>query len=877
MAYFITSLLFNSLFSKNKSAPLGSKKIYRRRLELEGMESRITPATVSVVNNQVVLTLVNSENISNLHTALVGNILTITDATNKNNTSSGVIPAGITVNTTNVVVDTSIFNTFAGLVVNAAGGNQAVTIVVNSTGIDLSAVPGNANQSVSIDLSVSADNKDALTINSPITTKGTGTVDLNATTITLAAAGDITTNAGNVDITGATKIETAGDITTSGGNITFNDALTLAGNIILTGTTPTFTGGVTGAGHDLTLNFSGTTTIGAKFAGIKNLATNSGGTTSLSGTITTTGTQTYSDAVTLTADTTLNSGANDILFGSTLNGAFNLNVNSSTVTTFSGVVGGIGTALTSLITNSGGTTAINGGAITTTGAQTYSDAVTLGANTILTGSTPTFTGGVTGAGHDLTLNFSGTTTIGANFTGIKNLATNSGGTTSLSGTITTTGAQTYNDAVTLGANTILDAGVGNISFGSTLNGAFSLNAKSSGITTFSGVVGGIGTALTSLIANSGGTTAINGGAITTTGAQTYNDAVTLGANTILTTSTGNIAFGSTLNGAFNLDLNAGAGAITGTSVAINNLIITNGASASFTGAVTVNDLITTAHTYSVSMTGTGNTYVQNVDFLNSGLVTLGDSGDTFLFNGGLNFTGNAASNLAAIITSSGDDINFGTGGVTLVASSTANSTGGDSGADITFGGIVAVTADNAQALTVNASINNTITFGADVGAPALRLSAFNLTAFSVNYGGDVYVASSTNFGNVVLTANQTFTTNGTASFGTIDGATFDMNIVAADLALTGNVTNIGTLGIENILAAGAITLMGSGGLAIETQTEWNHIQPSVNFVVLGNTGANVGVIDVAAAWINNNSVTVDFKSGGAGKFNVNGVITTTTG
>ncbi|NDF00667.1 MAG: hypothetical protein EB034_20710, partial [Verrucomicrobia bacterium] len=104
-----------------------------------------------------------------------------------------------------------------------------------------------------------------------------------------------------------------------------------------------------------------------------------------------------------------------------------------------------------------------------------------------------------------------------------------------------------------------------------------------------------------------------------------------------------------------------------------------------------------------------------------------------------------------------------------------------------------------------------------------------------------------------------------------------MNIVAADLALTGNVTNIGTLGIENILAAGAITLMGSGGLAIETQTEWNHIQPSVNFVVLGNTGANVGVIDVAAAWINNNSVTVDFKSGGAGKFNVNGVITTTTG
>jgi hypothetical protein len=279
------------------------------------------------------------------------------------------------------------------------------------------------------------------------------------------------------------------------------------------------------------------------------------------------------------------------------------------------------------------------------------------------------------------------------------------------------------------------------------------------------------------------------------------------------------------------------------------------------------------------MTGTGNTFALNVDFLNSGLVTLGDGAgtDTFLFKSGLNFTGNAASKVGGFINSSGDDINFGTGGVTLVASSSVNSAGEGSGADITFGGLVAVTADNAQALTVNASTNNIITFGDDIGAPALRLSALTLTAKSVKYGGDVYVASSTNFGNVVLTTNQTFTTNGTASFGTIDGAAFNMNIVAGDLALTGDVTNIGTLSIENISAAGTITLMGTGGLAIETQTEWNFIQPTVNFVVLGNTLTNVGVIDVAAAWINNRAVTVDFKSGGAGKFNVNGAITTTTG
>ena len=355
------------------------------------------------------------------------------------------------------------------------------------------------------------------------------------------------------------------------------------------------------------------------------------------------------------------------------------------------------------------------------------------------------------------------------------------------------------------------------------------------------------------------------------------------ATTQLSVTGQNIIFGAGITdgaSSFDLGLDAGTGgAITGTSVNINDLTIANGASAAFTDAVTVHDLITTANPYSVSMTGTGNTFALNVDFLNSGLVTLGGVAgtDTFLFKSGLNFTGNAASKVGGFINSSGDDINFGTGGVTLVASSSVNSAGEGSGADITFGGLVAVTADNAQALTVNASTNNIITFGDDIGAPALRLSALTLTANSVNYGGDVYVASSTNFGNVVLTTNQTFTTNGTASFGTIDGAAFNMNIVAGDLALTGDVTNIGTLSIENISAAGTITLMGTGGLAIETQTEWNFIQPTVNFVVLGNTLTNVGVIDVAAAWINNRAVTVDFKSGGAGKFNVNGAITTTTG
>ena len=57
-------------------------------------------------------------------------------------------------------------------------------------------------------------------------------------------------------------------------------------------------------------------------------------------------------------------------------------------------------------------------------------------NTTLSGTTPTFGGTVAGAGNDLTLNFSGRTAIdGATFTGIRNVATGNGGSTSPMGAL----------------------------------------------------------------------------------------------------------------------------------------------------------------------------------------------------------------------------------------------------------------------------------------------------------------------------------------------------------------------------------------------------------------------------------------------------------
>ena len=245
-------------------------------------------------------------------------------------------------------------------------------------------------------------------------------------------------------------------------------------------------------------------------------------------------------------------GAN-VRFDGTINstgGARALTVNTNAATIFGGAVGGT-SALASLTTNAGGTTSI-GGNVTTTGAQTYNDAVTLTGNAVLTGTTPTFASTVAGGGFDLTLNFSGTTTVnGANFTGIRNLATGNGGATQLTGAITTTGTQTYNDAVTLtGATTLASSGNGAIALNGTVDGAQTLAVNTTGTTTFAGAVGGT-TALTSLTTNAGGTTNV-GGNVTTTGAQTYNDAVTLtGGGTRTFASTGNnaLAFNATVDGA----------------------------------------------------------------------------------------------------------------------------------------------------------------------------------------------------------------------------------------------------------------------------------------------------------------------------------------
>src|SRR5207245_6908782 len=171
-------------------------------------------------------------------------------------------------------------------------------------------------------------------------------------------------------------------------------------------------------------------------------------------------------------------------------------------TTFGGAVGGT-TAVSSLKTNADGTTRINGGVVTTSGDQTYNDKVTLGADATLTAANVVFGNTVnsSGAGVDLTVN--------------AKTAINGG-------VVTTSGDQTYNDAVTLGADATLTAA--NVIFANTVSSSgagvdLTVNAK----------------------------TAINGGAVTTSGDQTYLDDVKLGADATLTGA--NVSFNGLLDSA----------------------------------------------------------------------------------------------------------------------------------------------------------------------------------------------------------------------------------------------------------------------------------------------------------------------------------------
>jgi len=274
-----------------------------------------------------------------------------------------------------------------------------------------------------------------------------------------------------------------------------------------------------------------------------------------------------------------------------------------------------------------------------------------------------------------TINNAGTlSTASTSYTIDGNISVNSGsspstslnfaGPVNISGSsITTTGNQTYSGAVILGATSSLTSSSGNINLASTVNGGFGLTLSGNSIT-LGGVIGGT-TPLTS-IATTGSTT-VNGSAINTSGNQTYNSALTIGAASSTFTATGNSTI--TLNSVSgnNLTLAGGSGSnsyILNGNLGLNNLTITGGsgssnsltlpgsgltlqvsASSPLAGSV-LNGSSQTIASYSNINSVTGNNLTAVLPTVATAITITGAGAgtiaDPFNFNGIDNFSGNNA-------------------------------------------------------------------------------------------------------------------------------------------------------------------------------------------------------------------------------------------
>ena len=524
-------------------------------------------------------------------------------------------PAGIIV-TNSLLVNAN--SAASGVVLNAA--NDAITLAGNSgtggfafqdpTGVTFAKVSADGSASLRADLSAATPGLlpplpigelTGVTTTGPLILTSLGTINF---AVPLILAGSLNVTAAVIDINGGGNptVQTAGGQTYNGPVVLTADAVLvdLAGGAIrFVGAGSTVNSDTVATPRALTINTSGATqfdgTVG-NTAALASVTTDASGTVAVNGgQVATTGAQIYGDDATLGAAATVLSGS-AVSFAKTLNGASALTVNASGATVFTGTVGNA-TALTSLTTDGPGTVAIDGGQVRTTGAQTYGDAATLGANTVLTstgGGTIIFQNTLNGA-RTLQVNTTGNEIFNGIIGGtaaLTSLTTDAlllGGQTQFNmdvalapagrAGVNVTGKVTVNDAVVFnaansnaaaptirtgggqafssivaGAATftqdavLTDTGAQAISFSGTLNGPRGVSVNTAGATTFSGNIGQT-TPMASVSTDAAGTTTLPA-MVTTTGTQNFADPVTLSAaaDTILkSNAAGAINLLSTVN------------------------------------------------------------------------------------------------------------------------------------------------------------------------------------------------------------------------------------------------------------------------------------------------------------------------------------------
>jgi autotransporter-associated beta strand protein len=573
-----------------------------------------------------------------------------------------------------------------------------------------------------------------------------------------------------------------------------------------------------------------------------------------------------------------------------------------------------------------GTTTINTANIKTSGNQEYVGAVSLTHDTLTT-ITSTATGNISFDAsldglHNLVIASGGTTTFGGlvgNVAQLTNLSvTNTSGSTGSvainTTAVKTVGSQIYTGAVTLGADlTLTSSNNQAITFASSIDGAHDLKTVTAALTTFGGIIGA--TPLTSLNVFSG-PTAINKTAISTTGDQGYSGSVTLGSNSVLTTSTGNIVFSNTvdsvnLSTAFNLSATTGSASdhsivfnapVGGTAV-LGNLTLTTGSLITAAIKLSSNSAIsiTTNSTSSYSSIG-GAIQGVSVSLTKAGAGSLYLSGDStytgaVTVNAGTLVAGLSSTGAAGAVTSGP----FGTGSVN-VSGSTLDLNGknisnvinlagtGASGVGALINssvsaaitnGAVALTADTTLGGTGDYTINGIIS-GAHalnfINTGIITLTNANIYSGGTNINASTTIGSTTLNGTVnlvnnyalpngqVVTLNSGFLDiNGQSptigSFTIVGGSIIDSGLTAGKLqASTYIVRTTSAATISVILAGnGDFTMSGSGTVILSkanTFTGTTTINAGQILIL-----ANGGILEASTGVIVNGTFDISQTSG----------------
>lgn len=391
-----------------------------------------------------------------------------------------------------------------------------------------------------IAFSSSVDGAQSLTLNAPGTSSFGGLVGGTTalTSLTVGGGGTVNIASNLVTTTGSQNYDENVDLKNPGETGPINITLTSLG-----GANITFGGTINVNGPSdvgLTVNTSGNTTFNGIIGGnaeLYSLATSPAG----SVTINTTSIGTFADQiygnVTLknSVDMSSSGARGNISFG-TIDGAYNLFViNARGTNTFNGVVGSV-TPLSALDVVAGAVE-LNAASVTTSVYQFYNMNVLLETNVCLTNTgfgSFGFGGTVDGA-QNLTVMSRGDAffdgSVGS-LTPLSGLTVGGGGSIYLHGSVTTTGLQSYNDNVRISAPMTCESlGGGSITFADNLDGTNTFTMSTSGAATLNGPV-----VLAAFTATGGGSLAINGGLVNTTGAQTYDEPATLGEDTTLSGS-----------------------------------------------------------------------------------------------------------------------------------------------------------------------------------------------------------------------------------------------------------------------------------------------------------------------------------------------------